>query len=82
MLWRVRNSRDRLASRPDENRDVSTRRLSQSVFRLNYIGTFYIGVGDQFDDERRLVCETRELPDRPDGGSLSFLPLFGRHVLA
>jgi hypothetical protein len=82
MLWRMRNSRGRLASRPDENRDALTRQPSRSVFRLSYIGTFYIGVGDQFDDERRLVRETRELPDRPDGGSLSFLALYGRHVVA
>ena len=70
-----------------------THQPSQSVFRLiltrdsdlktgSYIGTFYIGVGDQFDDERRLVRETKELPDRPDGGSLSFLALYGRHVVA
>jgi hypothetical protein len=42
---------------------------NQSVFKLilmrnsdrtarTYIGTSYIGVGDQFDDDRRLICET------------------------
>jgi hypothetical protein len=42
---------------------------SQSDFRLiltrvsdlkigNHLGAFYIGVGDQFDDDRRLVRET------------------------
>src|SRR5262245_42487796 len=54
----------------------STRQPSQSVFRRistrdsdlktgSYIGTFYIGVADQFDDERRLVRETRARPTRP-----------------
>src|SRR5262245_20346776 len=42
-----------------------------SIRRPEAIGTFYIGVGDQFD-ERRLVRDTEKLPDRPQDSALHF----------
>jgi len=70
-----------------------TRQPSQSVFRLiltrdsdlktgSYIATFYIGVGDRFDDERRLVRETEKLPDRPPRWQRFVLSLYRPHVVA
>jgi hypothetical protein len=63
-----------LALRPDkEDRNVSNRPTRQAVFRSvlrrhtpledqNHSGVFFIGLGDQFDDDRRLVREAASAP--------------------